>query len=424
MVTATKPSALTKEVPFTVTRLFEETLSAKEEVIIHVGGARSSKSYSVLQVLIYYLVTQEHKKIGICRKTFPSLRMTAMTVFLDLLKQYGMYDESKHNKTFNTYQYGTNLVQFFGLDEAGKVRSASFNYLMMEEANDFTYEDYINLKLRMSEPRGPDERNHVYLCLNPIDSTNWIATRASKETGVKVIKSSYKDNPFLSPEYIKSLQDLINQDENFYRVYALGEWGRLSRLIFTNYKIITELPDMKEAKYAYGLDFGLVNASALIKVYLLNGSWYLEERMYQSNLTNSDIIERLSHETRGEIYGDPSSKILIEEIRRAGYDAYEGHKGVNESIDLMKRQPLFITQESTNLIREIRHYQWKPDPNGDGTTSLSEPVKYDDHGVDASRYCIWGMTQRYGFATAMPIASESIRSLHFNRVRQVARTRW
>ena len=44
---------------------------------------------------------------------------------------------------------------------------------------------------------------------------------------------------------------------------------------------------------------------------------------------------------------------------------------------------------------------------------LSEPVKFDDHCMDAMRYAIWGITSRFGFATARPLPTEPIKTLNF-----------
>lgn len=401
---------VTKQVGYT--SIFARNRASKALVVVNVGGARSSKSYSIAQLIIEILLTQDHKVIGICRKTFPALRMTTMKLFLDLLKEYGIYKEENHNKTFNTYEFGTNLVQFFGLDESEKIKSAEFNYVWMEEANEFLYEDYTAVKLRLSGPVHGDERNHLFLSLNPVDAHNWIAKKAIFESDVEVIKSTFNDNPYLSQGYKDLLLDLINQDENAYRVYVLGEWGLLEGKIYSNYKVIPELPDMTGAKWAYGLDFGLVAPSALVKVYLLNDKFYLEERLYQSGLTNSDIIEKLSHEERGDIYADPSAKQMIAEIQRAGYNAYEGIKGVKESIDLCKRQTLLVPQSSSHIITEIQNYHWKKDKSSiDSEIFLPEPVKFNDHAADAWRYAIWGITSRFGFATARPRSTEPISSL-------------
>ncbi len=372
-----------KKVPVGYTKVFEKNRACTKFVIINVGGARSSKSYSIAQLMIEKLVTETGKKIGICRKTFPALRMTTMALVFDLLKEYGLYNEAWHNKTFNTYSYNGNTIQFFGLDESEKIKSAEFNYIWMEEGNEFTYEDYINLKLRLSGKCKLGEMNHLYISLNPIDSQNWIPIKAAKEQDVEVIHSTFNDNSYLSPAYIKALTDLMYQDENFYRVYALGEWGQLEGKIYSNYTVIPELPDMTGAKWAYGLDFGLVNPTAIAKVYLLGGKFYVEERLYKPGLTNADIIEFLTHEAKGDIYCDPSAKQMTAEIRQAGFAAYEGHKGVKDGIDLCQRQTLYVPQSSTNGIKELQGYCWRKDPN-DPTHFLSEPVKYNDH------FCVSG----------------------------------
>ena len=222
---------------------------------------------------------------------------------------------------------------------------------------------------------------------------------------VAIIRSTFEDNPFLDKDYIKTITDLFYQDANFYKIYALGEWGLLQRRIYTNYKVIPELPDMKEAKWCYGLDFGLVNPSAILKVYWLGDKFYLEERLYKSGITNKDIIEFFTHEDKGDIYADPTAKQMIEEIFRAGFTAYEAHKDVKDGIDLCQRQTLNIPESSVNLIKEIQSYQWKEDKDGN---VISEPIKFNDHLMDAMRYGIYGMTERFGFATARPGSNKPV----------------
>ncbi len=382
-----------------VTPIYDKNRESGAKTIVNVGGAGSSKSHSLEQLFIERLTQEKNKRIGITRKTFNSLRMTTMLDMVALLKDYGIYDPNHHNKSEHIYTHNSSSIQFFGLDEAEKLKSANFNYIWMEEANEFTYKDYTILKLRCRHPTIEGERNQMFLSLNPSDANGWIPKRLLSESDVEMIHSTFEDNPFLSQDYIQTIKDLIHQDANFYKIYALGEWGLLQRRIYINYKVIPELPDMSEAKWCYGLDFGLVNPSAIVKVYLLSGQFYLEERLYKSGITNKDIIEHLTHEEKGDIYADPSAKQMIEEIFRAGYNAYEAHKDVKDGIDLCQRQTLLVPASSVHLIEEIQSYQWKEAKDGN---IMSEPVKFNDHLMDAMRYAVYGMTERYGFATAKP----------------------
>ena len=99
---------------------------------------------------------------------------------------------------------------------------------------------------------------------------------------------------------------------------------------------------------------------------------------------------------------------MIAEITQAGYNSYEAHREVKDGIDLCQRQTLIIPESSASLIKEIQSYQWKEDREGN---IISEPIKFNDHLMDAMRYGIYGITERYGFATAMPGLRKSKHSM-------------
>jgi len=366
-----------------VTPVYDKLAKCKAKTVVCVGGARSSKSHSLEQVLIYKLVNEKHKKIGITRKTFPALRRTAYDLFIGLLKEYGIYREANHNKSFYTYEHGTNKVEFFSMDDPEKLKSTGFSYIWIEEANEFTYEDYFTLWLRLSEPTKEGERNQIFLSFNPIDENNWIAKTLIHEDDVEVIHSTYKDNPFLEDDYVKSLESIIDKDSNYYRVYVLGEWGNLENLIYNNWDMVDELPEEYNAM-CYGLDFGYVNPTALVKVCLVEGEIYLDEVLYKSHLTNSDVIDSLSHIEKGDIYADRDELQRIEEISRAGYVAYPGEKDVKMGIDLCNRHKLHITKRSVNGIKELRGYMRKKDKDNN---VLEDPIKHNDH------FCLVSGTQ-------------------------------
>lgn len=159
------------------TTVFSRNRESTAKVIVNVGGAGSSKSHSIAQLFIERLLTQQNKVFGVCRKTFPALRMTSMGLILGLLKEYGVYRDGNHNKTANTYTHGTNIIHFFSIDETEKVKSTNFSYIWMEEANEFTWEDYVVLKLRLRVPVKKGEMNQMFISLNPSDAYGWVATK-------------------------------------------------------------------------------------------------------------------------------------------------------------------------------------------------------------------------------------------------------
>ena len=392
--------------PIAITPIFTRTLESLSRVIINVGGAGSSKTFSIAQVLVHKFITESGKSFAIGRATMPSLKMTAMLDIINLLKLYGVYEFCDHNKTDHVIKYNGNLIQFFstGGREANidRIKSTNFNYIWLEEANEFTWTDYLVIEMRLRAPSFDGMPNHIYLSLNPTNATGWIPTKLAIRKGVDVIHSTYKDNPFLSIEYRDSLINLINENENYYRIYTLGEWGILENLVFTKIELNCRVPDSYDMM-AYGLDFGFhPSMTALVKVIIKDMKTYYQERIYQNGLTNSDLIEKLSHEERGDISADSAEPARIEEIYRAGYNIYPTEKGkdsVKLGLDLMRREPIRVTEDSPNMAKEVQNYQHKKDKDGN---ILEDPVPFNDHAIDAARYGKKFLTERYGYATAAP----------------------
>jgi phage terminase large subunit len=351
------------------------------------GGAGSGKSYSTAQEIILKFLTEEDIRILVVRKTLPSLRITAYLLIKDLLSELQV--PFQLNKTEMLISLGRNQILFKSLDDPEKIKSYEANYVWIEEATDITKEDLMQLNLRLRRPN-KNGQNKIYLTFNPIDAYHHLITdivQGNRED-VAIHHSTYKDNlKHLSPEYVKELESLIEQDENYYRIYALGEPGILKNTIYSNYEIYTgDWP--KDREVFYGLDFGFNNATALLKVNLYDNQPFLEEKIYQSGLTNSDLIGKLNYleiPKTAPIYADAAEPQRISEIRRAGYNIFPANKSVPDGIDQVKRFRLKIHPESVNLIKEIRAYKYREDKDG---RVLDEPVKFNDHAMDTLRYAV------------------------------------
>lgn len=393
------------------TTIFSQNRESKARTLVNVGGAGSSKSYSIAQLLLEKFITEENKQFIIARKTMPALRRSAYALLVDLMKDYSVYQYVEHNKTDNVITLKSNAMWFFGLDEPSKAKSLAegASYIWLEEADEFEYEDYLAFKLQLRR-KTEKELNHFYLTFNPIDGNGWIPTKLIGQEDVEVIHSTVDDNPFADPEYVKDLKRLVSEDENYYRIYVLGEWGKLENLIFTNYTLIDNLPEKWDA-WCYGLDFGFTHPTALIKVVIADKKLYWHECLCQPKLTNSDLIERLTHFERGSIYADWAEPQRIKEISNAGFIVYNANKDVKHGIDVCKRQTIHITKGSVNILKQIRGYHRKKE----GGVITDEPFKFEDDTMDAGRYGTMGITERFGFSTMAPRAIKVIRALTFGR---------
>ena len=363
--------------------------STQKRINLIFGGAGSGKSYTIAQHLIIdKFLKERNKRILTVRKTLPSLRITAYQLTLDLLGEYGI--PYQQNKSEMTLSFRDNVWLFKSLDDREKIKSYEANYCWIEEATEIAHDDYLQLDLRLR--RQTEGINQMFLSFNPISKLNWIYTELiAKNVDIGTNHTTYLDNPFLNEAYVKRLTGLVDVDETFHQVYALGQWGVLKNIIYSNYKLIDRFPKSFD-ETIYGLDFGYNNPSALVEIGLKDNVPYLWEQLYQTGLTTPDLIGRMDSlkiDKKAKIYGDSEDPNAIEQIFQAGYNIHPCRKGkgsVKAGIDYCKSRKLFIHQESANLIAELQSYKWREDKNGN---VLEEPVKFKDHLCDSFRMALW-----------------------------------
>lgn len=369
------------------------------------GGAGSGKSYSIAQLFIRRLYEEENMRMLILRKTLPALRITAYRLVQDILKEYELPYEL--NKSEMIIKVGSSEILFKSLDDPEKIKSYEANYLWIEEATEVSYEDYIQLNLRLRR-KNKSNINQMYLTFNPISRFHWLNMQLIESTREDIVihHSTYKDNPFLTAEYIAELEGLT--DENFYKIYTQGEFGELRNVIYSNY-VIEDISKIISEEIIYGIDFGWNNENAIIEIGIKDNEYYLTERLYATQLTNNDLIEKMNTIIKPSttIYADSAEPARIEEIARAGYDIYAANKNVLDGIDHIKSHKLHIDKNSVNLINEIRAYKYKEDRNGN---VKEEPVKFRDHLLDALRYGTY--THAKSLSTDSEVADYYIPTIH------------
>jgi len=363
---------------------FLQQARAKEVVVY--GGAGSGKSYTVAQFLIIdKLLSQRNKYLLIARKYNPSLRLTSYRLVLDVLNKLNVpYLEHKVDQTIELPR--RNVIFFRGIDEPEKIKSAEFNYIWMEEATEFEYGDYLQLKLRLR--RATETKNQMFLTYNSLDGWTKKQFYDRVDSDVEVLHTWYADNPFLDEEYVQTLEKLIEQDEAFYRIYALGEYAKIKNKIYSNYTITNEVPTAFD-EIIYGLDFGYNNPTACLRIGLKDGNIYILDELYERYKTNQELIEMLRDfitEQTAPVYCDSAEPQRIQELIQAGYYAMPSDKSVKDGIDFIKRHKIYISENCANTIKEIESYKWREDKEGN---LLEEPVKFMDHTMDALRYAVY-----------------------------------
>jgi phage terminase large subunit len=158
------------------TVIFEKNYAALNDpalrFVINEGGSRSSKTYSLCQMLIVYCYQNKNKVVSIIRKTFPALRATVMRDFLEIMKDMDIYEVTNHNKSEHIYSFPNgSIVEFFSVDDEQKIRGRKKSLTTIP----------------LNHPPG----SMTYLTEESI-----------------LIKSTYRDNPFLPDSIKKQIEDL------------------------------------------------------------------------------------------------------------------------------------------------------------------------------------------------------------------------
>jgi phage terminase large subunit len=362
------------------TSVFSKNLNQFElgkRFIINQGGSRSSKTYSIVQLLIFLCLTNPGLKVSIVRKSFPSLRGSVLKDFLEIMETLNLYDDRSHNMTEQSYKfYNGSMLEFFSIDNPQKVRGRKRDICYCNEANELDFEDFQQLSLRTNKC--------LFIDFNPSDTEHWLYDLLKDDRSV-LIKSTYKDNNYLSKEIVTEIENLINVDENYYKIYALGERPIATTRIYTHFKQYLEKPNIED--HCYGLDIGYNHAMALIKIQYSDNKIYVDELLYENKLTISDLLNKIKDlvKDRQPIYVDSARPDVIEELRRNGFNSQSSNKQVKEGIDYIKSKEIYIHIEATNLWKEYKLYSWK----SKGDQIFDEPIKMNDDALDAMRYGIF-----------------------------------
>lgn len=357
-------------------------------IISQRGGTRSGKTFSTLQFL--WLLIPRADKAGdvtsVVSESLPHLKRGAIRDFESIVgKPLKMCDEWNQTELTWTFPNGAKL-EFFSVDNPGKVQGPARKRLFENECNHISYEAHRQLAVRTT--------GLIILDYNP-SGVFWAIEKVEPREDCICIKTTYLDNrEFLSAEQIAEIES-NKEDVSWWKVYGLGEIGTLEGVIY-DFDTIDEMPDNAGLLEVQGLDFGFSN-SFTARVRLLVDERrkiiYAQERCYRRGMLNSDIVADLRADgvpAYVPIYADCAEPKSIEEINRGGFRVLPcvktGEDKKVEQIQWLKGWKLLFTKDSLNLINEARTYTWLCDKDGN---YLNYPIKKNDHLMDAMRYAAW-----------------------------------
>ena len=371
---------------------------------IHYGGASSGKSHGVVQKVVLKACKKWKKprKILFTRKVGRSIKDSIFADVLACLSDFGILDRCKVNNTdFRiTLPNGAEFL-FKGMDDPEKIKSIKgLSDVVMEEATEFTLDDYTQLTLRLRDRK--HKVRQIFLMFNPVSKVNWVYKNwFAKDAKVNpkrtaIYQTSYQNNKFLDEETRVTIEELKERNPAYYRIYALGEFATLDKLVFPTYETrVLDKAALKSLPSFFGLDFGYVNdpsAFMHVKIDEKNKTLYIVEEFVKKHMLNDEIAETIKSLGYGkeDIEADSAEEKSIAEIRLKGvpkiHAVKKGKGSILQGIQFIQQYKIVINEQCFKTIEEFENYTWKKDKKTG--EYINEPVDGYNHTIDAIRYAL------------------------------------
>ena len=347
------------------------------------GGTSSSKTFSILPLLINYATTHPNSEISVVSESVPHLKRGVIRDFKKIMQWTGNWKEEQYNRSSMTYNFvNGSFIEYFSVDNPSKLRGARRHILFVNECNNVDFESYQQLAIRTSK--------FIYLDFNPTGEF-WVNTELENERDTQKVILTYLDNEAAPKAAVNEILKAKAKAEtgnkywkNWYNVYGLGLQGKLSGAIYENW----ELGKFQTiGKTVLGQDFGFSNdPSTLLKTNIdkKNKIIYVEECFYLTKLTATQLGDlNAKHAGKDLIVADSADPRLIDSLKQYCniVPAIKGQGSIVYGIAMIQDYKLVIDPESKNLINELKNYVWLEKKS-------QTPISKFDHLLDALRYSV------------------------------------
>ena len=361
---------------------------------VYLGSAGSGKSYFITQKIIYRCLT-EQVRVLVCRRYGTTIRNTCFSLFKDILNKWKLTPYVKIRETdFNIkFPNGSEII-FTGLDEETKLLSLNnIGVIFIEEAFEVPQAIVEQLNLRL---RGKVKNQQIMMAFNPISKNSWLFDFCNNPPDSYLfIHSTYKDNPFLTAEYVASLEELYKRNPAKARVFCDGEWGvNPDGLVLTNWTTQDFNPlDLAAKGYEHraGMDLGWVDKTAIIDSLYdrENKTIYVFNEFYKSGCQLSELVDALKdmNLTKTKVYVDAAEPRSIEYFRKNGINATACAKGkdsVKAGLMFLQDNKIVVHPSCRNFINELENFSYiQSKLTGEWTEDTTHEYS---HAIDACRY--------------------------------------
>ena len=339
---------------------------------IYKGSAGSAKSYFITQKLIIRACS-ERIRILVCRRYQSTIRNTCFALFKEILEKWQIKQYCKIRETDFNIQFpnGSEII-FLGLDEETKLLSlANIGTIFIEEVFEVPQSMVEQLNLRM---RANVANQQIIMAFNPISKDSWLYDfcEVRPPQSCLYVQSTYEDNPFLSQEYVASLEELKVRNPAKAKIYCYGEWGVPAEgLVFTNWREEAFSPvelAQKHFEHRVGLDFGYIDPSVVVQSFYdkENKTIYVFDEYYRSGIQLDILANYLTDAklNKVQIWCDSAEPRSIDFLRHKGFNTVpciKGQDSVKARIAFLQNNTIIVHPHCQNVLRELANFSYIKD---------------------------------------------------------------
>lgn len=397
------------------------------------GSSRSGKTWSGVDIIIWLclFVEKEGCTINIYRETYNEFKTTLYDDFKRRLDDFGLPNKFHTSQEVKNFKIGKSTIHFLGDGKHG----GGCDYAFFNEGMFINQSVFDQTEMRC--------RKFWWIDYNPSVTAHWIFESVEKRQDVGFLRTTFKDNPFISDQelnkiysyepwesgsyeiiddeifYKGKLVDDINQppphekniengtaNEFMWKCYGLGLRGAQTGVIFPYVRYISEFP--KDLGFMYGNDFGFTNdPNATVKYSETATDIFVELLIYTpidhpKTLSNSfealginkdiPMVCDSSDRHTGE---DKDTVRMVRGLQDNKFNAFKvsKKKSVVYWLGIMREKRINIVKSKLydHAKTEQQNYKWK-EING---IAINQPIDKHNHFWDATRYCTMVWNEEY-----------------------------
>jgi len=344
-------------------------INSQAKEIMFSGGIGSGKS-KILCYAAFREACKPNNEVLLIRKTLVSLKKSTLISLIggaDPVIPRGCYNLNKAENTIEIN--GGGIIYLMGMDEPTRIRSMNLGCVCIDEAIEFTEDEYLELTYRLRNQYGDRK---IYLATNPGNPSpdNWLYKRffINKNDRQEVITATSFENRHLPQDFFDSF---IGLDEQRKKRMLEGQWVAYDNLVFPNFNRNVQVKDIElkgYESYLMALDWGQSHPMALLVAGIRGPriniiAEYCEKDMLIDKIRS--IVKNVhdKHDNLTILY-DPSAKIIYNDLINIGIQLTKANNDVSVGLNRVRNKlsngTLFIHPSCENLIREIEGYQFKP----------------------------------------------------------------